>query len=47
MKYRIKAIDMANDIYCIQKRFLFTWWTCPSFGVGNKEKMTQIMNKIA
>jgi len=42
-KYRLKAYDVAADIYFVQKRFLFMWWTCPSFGVGKKEKMTPII----
>ena len=45
-KYRLKAYDVAADIYLIQKRFLFMWFTCPSFGAGKKEKMTQIIHDL-
>jgi len=44
--YKIKTIDKANDIYCIQKRVCFIWWTCPSFGVGSWKKMTHAISKV-
>jgi hypothetical protein len=46
MKLRLKAYSVSNDIYYIQKRFLFMWWTCDSYGAGSKEKMTKIMNEV-
>jgi len=45
MKLRLKAYNVAQDYYYIQKRVLLIWWTCPSFGVGGKEKMTKLMNE--
>lgn len=46
-KYRLKAIDVKHDIWCIQKRFLrFFWATCDEQGAGNKSSMKYLMGYL-
>ena len=45
-KYRLKAYDVKNDIYYIQRRFMLIWWECPSYGAGNKSKMKKILKEL-
>ena len=44
--YRIKAIDAQHDIYCIQKKVCFIWWTCPSYGVGSWKKNLKTISTL-
>lgn len=45
MKYRLKAYDLANDIYLVQRKVLFFWVTSAKFGAGSKEKMTHLIRE--
>jgi len=37
MKYRIKAYDIVNDIYILQRKFWFFWIATGS--AGSKQKL--------
>jgi len=45
-KYRLKAYDVANDIYYIEKRSFFMWWADSTYGAGGKEEMEDILGRL-
>ena len=45
-KYRLKAYNVKNDIYYIQKRICFIWWPVGDYGAGKKEKMEEILREL-
>lgn len=46
MKLRLKAYDMTNELWVIQRRFLFIWWYCSSLGTGSHKIMEKMKNNI-
>ncbi len=43
MNYRLYPYDISNDIWIVQKRYLFFWFVYPEGGAGGKDKMVKIV----
>ena len=45
--FRVKAYDIKNDIYIIQKKYLgLLWLTYAPAGAGPKTKMEELVNSL-
>ena len=42
--YKIKQFDVVNDIWLLQKRFLFFFWR--TIGVGSQKKLIATIKKL-